>query len=112
MECPLLNCRLARQGPSSRTKRNAFAVVCARIDAQPRPSPWNPWSSRSGKFLSKRSKGMNRRSFFKFGWGTVGFAALISAVGVSLGAVVRFLVPSVFYEPPQAFKIGEPADFA
>jgi cytochrome b6-f complex iron-sulfur subunit len=54
---------------------------------------------------------MNRRTFFKFSWGTVGFGALISAVGVSLGAVVRFLVPSVFYEPPQAFKIGDPADF-
>lgn len=24
---------------------------------------------------------------------------------------MRFLVPSVFYEPPQAFKIGNPADF-
>ena len=54
---------------------------------------------------------MNRRSFFKFSWGAVGLAALVSAVGVSLAAVVRFLMPSVFYEPPQAFKIGEPGDF-
>ena len=38
-------------------------------------------------------------------------AALCSAVGVSLGAVVRFLVPSVFYGPPQSFKIGNPGDF-
>jgi nitrite reductase/ring-hydroxylating ferredoxin subunit len=52
---------------------------------------------------------MNRRSFF--GWGTAGAAALCSAVGVSLGAVVRFLTPSVFYEPPQSFKIGTPGDF-
>lgn len=37
---------------------------------------------------------------------------LTGAVGVSFGAVVRFLVPSVFYEPPQVFKIGKPADFA
>jgi len=28
-----------------------------------------------------------------------------------MGAVVRFLVPDVFYEPPQVFKIGDPADF-
>ena len=35
--------------------------------------------------------------------------ALWSAVGVSLAAVVRFLTPSVFYEPPQNFKIGNPA---
>ena len=52
---------------------------------------------------------MNRRSFLS--WGTAGVAALCSAVGVSLGAVVRFLVPDVFYESPQAFKIGNPGDF-
>jgi cytochrome b6-f complex iron-sulfur subunit len=53
--------------------------------------------------------GMNRRSFLD--WGTAGMAALCSAVAVSLGAVVRFLTPNVFYEPPQAFKIGNPGDF-
>ena len=52
---------------------------------------------------------MNRRAFLS--WGTAGTAALFSAVAVSLGAVGRFLVPSVFYEPPQSFKIGSPADF-
>ncbi len=52
---------------------------------------------------------MKRRSFIN--WGAAGIAALCSAVGVSLGAVVRFMVPSVFYEPPQSFKIGSPADF-
>ena len=25
--------------------------------------------------------------------------------------MVRFLMPNVFYEPPQTFKIGEPGDF-
>ncbi len=53
---------------------------------------------------------MNRRDFLS--WGTAGFVALCSGVAVSLGAVVRFLVPDVFYEPPQSFKIGNPADFA
>lgn len=53
---------------------------------------------------------MNRRNFI--GWGTAGFAALCASVGVSFGAVLRFLVPDVFYEPPQTFKIGKPADFA
>ncbi len=52
---------------------------------------------------------MNRRAFLS--WGTAGFVALCSGVAVSFGAVVRFLVPSVFYEPPQSFKIGDPADF-
>ena len=52
---------------------------------------------------------MNRRAFLS--WGTLGMAALGSAVAVSMAAVGRFLVPSVFYEPPQSFKIGNPADF-
>ena len=49
---------------------------------------------------------MNRRAFLS--WGTAGIAALCSGVAVSFGAVVRFMVPSVFYEPPQSFKIGNP----
>jgi len=53
---------------------------------------------------------MNRRSFLN--WGTAGIAVLCSGVAVSLGAVVRFMMPSVFYEPPQSFKIGNPGDFA
>ena len=53
---------------------------------------------------------MNRRSFLS--WGAAGLAALWAAVGVSLAAVVKFLTPSVFYEPPQSFKIGNPADFS
>lgn len=53
---------------------------------------------------------MNRRTFLS--WGTAGIAALCSGVAVSLGAMVRFMMPSVFYEPPQSFKIGDPADFA
>ena len=53
---------------------------------------------------------MNRRSFLS--WGTAGLAALFSGVMVSFGAVIRYLVPNVYYEPPQSFKIGEPADFA
>lgn len=52
---------------------------------------------------------MNRRKFLS--WGTAGMVALCSGVVVSLGAVIRFLVPDVFYEPPQSFKIGNPADF-
>lgn len=52
---------------------------------------------------------MNRRKFLS--WGTAGLVALCSGVAVSLGAVIRFLVPDVFYEPPQSLKIGNPADF-
>ena len=55
-------------------------------------------------------KRMKRRTFLN--WGTAGLVTLWSAIGVSLGAVVRFLTPSVFYEPPQIFKIGNPGDFS
>jgi Rieske Fe-S protein len=55
-------------------------------------------------------KRMKRRSFLN--WGTAGLVALWSAIGVSMAAVVRFLTPSVFYEPPQDFKIGTPGDFS
>jgi cytochrome b6-f complex iron-sulfur subunit len=53
---------------------------------------------------------MKRRSIVS--WGAAGLVGLCSAVSVSLGAVLRFLTPSVFYEPPQTFKIGEPGDFS
>ena len=53
---------------------------------------------------------MKRRSFFN-SWGAA-VCRPCSAVAVSLEAVVRFLTPSVFYEPPQTFKIGNPADFS
>jgi cytochrome b6-f complex iron-sulfur subunit len=53
---------------------------------------------------------MKRRSLLS--WGAAGLVSLGSAVALSLGAVVRFLTPSVFYEPPQTFKIGNPADFS
>ncbi|HZT28475.1 MAG TPA: Rieske 2Fe-2S domain-containing protein [Bryobacteraceae bacterium] len=52
---------------------------------------------------------MKRRTFLN--WGTAGLGTLWAAIGVSLGAVVRFLTPSVYYEPPRNFKIGTPADF-
>ncbi len=52
---------------------------------------------------------MERRSFLN--WGAAGLAALWTAIGVSLAAVVRFLTPDVFYEPPRGFSIGHPGDF-
>ena len=61
--------------------------------------------------MSEGARDMNRRAFFKISWGAVGIAALVSGIVVSLAAVLRFLMPSVFYEPPQSFKIGEPGDF-
>ena len=52
---------------------------------------------------------MKRRSFLS--WSSAGLAAIWAAIGVSFGAAIRFLTPSVFYEPPQEFKIGHPGDF-
>ena len=52
---------------------------------------------------------MKRRKFLSFT--TAGAAALL-VMGSSLAAaVMRYLFPSVYYEPPQRFKIGYAKDF-
>lgn len=48
-----------------------------------------------------------RRAFLGVGWG-----ALATTVAGMLGATVRFLLPNVLFEPPAAFKIGKPDDYA
>jgi len=53
---------------------------------------------------------LSRRGFFSvlgLGW-----AIFSAATAAGLGAVVRFLMPNVLYEPPQEFKIGVPSEFA
>lgn len=52
---------------------------------------------------------MNRRQFLSFS--TAGAAALMATGGTAVAALVRFLFPSVYYEPPQRFKIGFARDF-
>lgn len=52
---------------------------------------------------------MNRRTFLS--WSTGGLAALFTAAAAAAGGMLRFLSPSVYYEPPQRFKIGNPGDF-
>src|ERR1035437_1644784 len=52
--CPPPNFPPAGRAPSSRTKRSAFAARSAPSAALPRPSPWRPWSSRSGRCLSEQ----------------------------------------------------------
>lgn len=53
---------------------------------------------------------ISRRGFFSTL--TLGWAAFSAATAGALGAVVRFLMPNVLYEPPQEFKIGIPSEFA
>lgn len=48
-----------------------------------------------------------RRTVLGLGWG-----ALVSTIIGTLGATVRFLLPNVLFEPPAAFKIGKPDDYA
>jgi cytochrome b6-f complex iron-sulfur subunit len=42
----------------------------------------------------------------------LGWAAFAGASAAGLGAMVRFMMPTVLFEPPQEFKIGYPVDFA
>jgi len=60
--------------------------------------------------MQAANPGIERRSFLN--WGLAGLVSMCAAIGVSIGAVLRFLKPTVYYEPPQSFKIGKPADFA
>lgn len=41
----------------------------------------------------------------------LGWAAFAAAMGAGTGAMVRFMMPNVLYEPPQEFKAGFPAEF-
>jgi len=50
-----------------------------------------------------------RRSFLT--WMRTGTAALWASGAMATAALLRFLAPSVSYEPPQNFKIGMPSDF-
>ena len=49
-----------------------------------------------------------RRSFLR----SLGLGALIGGLAGQVYALVRALVPNVLYEPPRAFKVGLPQDFA
>jgi cytochrome b6-f complex iron-sulfur subunit len=53
---------------------------------------------------------VSRRGFFSLLG--LGWAAFAGASAASLGAMLRFMMPTVLYEPPQEFKAGFPADFA
>ena len=53
---------------------------------------------------------MDRRQFFTCS--TSGMALLFITGATAVGALVRFLYPGVYDEPPQRLKIGYPGDFA
>ncbi len=52
---------------------------------------------------------MKRRRFLSLS--AVGAAGTIAAAGAAAGALVRMLVPDVYYESPRKLKIGYPSDF-
>lgn len=49
-----------------------------------------------------------RRTFLR----SLGLGALLAGLAGQVYALVRALVPNVLYEPPRAFKVGLPQDFA
>ena len=51
---------------------------------------------------------LNRRSFLTL---TLGWCSALFAVGASLAAAGRFLVPNVLYEPNRRFKALKPDDY-
>ena len=53
---------------------------------------------------------VSRRGFFSV-LGQAWFAFSVASAA-SLGAMLRFMMPNVLYEPPQEFKAGFPTEFA
>jgi len=66
------------------------------------------------EFVNKGSrpkeKNVSRRNFLT--WLSLGWAALVAAVGIASTATARFLFPNVLFEPPSTFKAGYPDDYA
>ena len=53
---------------------------------------------------------VSRRGFLSaLGLGWIAFAG---ATAAGMGAMLRFMMPTVLYEPPQEFKAGFPSEFA
>lgn len=52
-------------------------------------------------------EGVARRTVLGIGWG-----ALVATVAGTIGAMARFMLPNVLFEPLAAFKIGKPDDYA
>lgn len=52
---------------------------------------------------------MKRRDFLSLS--SAGFAALMATGGAAFASMIRFLFPSVYYEPQSRTKIGFPKDF-
>ncbi len=44
--------------------------------------------------------------------GCVGWAAVLSSIGVGSLAFIRMMYPRVLFEPPTRFKLGKPSDYA
>jgi cytochrome b6-f complex iron-sulfur subunit len=59
--------------------------------------------------MTPQNNKMERRSFLALG---LGWCSALFALGASLAAAGRFLVPNVLYEPSRRFKALKPEDYA
>lgn len=63
----------------------------------------------AGKEAEAAADGVTRRGAISLGLGWAGFVGASAATGAGL---VRFMFPSVTFEPPQQFKVGFPTAFS
>ena len=57
---------------------------------------------------SNSSRNLDRKGFLS--WLSIGWIAFAGATGGFFTAMIRFLFPNVLFEPPSAFKAGNPSD--
>lgn len=55
-----------------------------------------------------QDKKVNRRDFVQL---VLGWCAALFALGASVAAAARFMVPNVLYEPNRRYKAGKPDDY-
>jgi len=78
-------------------------------DDKPQNAAQEPASAPPLKTAPLRGDISRRGMFSVLGASWAAFAAASAAGG---GAMLRFLMPNVLYEPPQEFKAGPPSEFA
>jgi cytochrome b6-f complex iron-sulfur subunit len=66
-------------------------------------------TTKAAEAPAEKGDGFSRRMFM---WSLpLGWTAFSAACASSLVATARFLFPNVLFEPPQAFKVGFPAEY-
>ena len=74
----------------------------------PQVPPKDAAAKAPAKAPAKKKKELPRRSFLS--WMSVAWMAFTASMVASATATARFMFPNVLFEPPSAFKAGDPSE--